>query len=359
TGFIHISHLLAASRECRLTTVFGPQHGIFGQTQDNMIEWEGYFDEKLHIPVYSLYGISRKPTREMLAGIDALIVDLQDAGARLYTYIWTVKLCMEACSEAGIPVWILDRPNPIGLLGFDGPVLKEEFFTFVGGAPLPLCHRMTMAEMALLVRALYLPGCDLNVIPMLNWHRSSLYNSTGLPWVLPSPNLPTLYSTMVYPGSVLIEGLNLSEGRGTTTPFELFGAPWMNASKVARELKSRNLPGCTFREHDYIPVFHKYHGRLCHGIQIHVTDPELYKPVETALNIFEAIIKLSEPGALQFNNPPYEYEEHLMPFDILSGDEKMRLALINGSSLKAETDRWKSETEEFYRIFREVSLYPE
>ena len=219
--FTHITDILSEIKDIRLSAIFGPQHGIFGQTQDNMIEWEGAMHPKYGIPVFSLYGQHRKPTPEMLDKTDALLIDLQDIGARLYTYIWTVKLCMEACAEQNIPDWVLDRPNPIGKLSADGPVLKEEYFTFVGGASIPLCHRMTIGEMALWIRDKYHPGCELNVIWMKGWHRSSLYSETGLPWVLPSPNMPSLQTALVYPGTVLAEALNLSEGRGTTIPFEL------------------------------------------------------------------------------------------------------------------------------------------
>lgn len=353
----HITEVISDSRECILSALFGPQHGIHGQTQDNMIEWEGYTDKHLKVPVYSLYGRNRRPTPGMLSGIDALVVDLQDAGARLYTYIWTVKECMQACSDAGIPVWILDRPNPVGLLDFDGPLLKNEFFTFVGGASIPLCHRMTLGEMALWVRNNHIPGCDLTIIRMDNWNRNSLYADTGLPWILPSPNLPRPESAIVYPGTVLMEATNLSEGRGTTIPFELFGAPWLDSVKLANELNSRKTGGCFFRKHDFIPTFHKYTGEYCEGIQIHVTDPAQYRPVETALHIFDAIMETTPGGSLKFNPPPYEYEEELMPFDILSGDDKMRLALLNRLAPAKLTEKWKEETTGFISEFNKMALY--
>ena len=358
-NFVHITDVINNSHDCTLSAVFGPQHGLHGQTQDNMIEWEGFRDERFGVPVYSLYGKTRKPTPGMLSNIDVLIVDLQDAGARLYTYIWTVKLCMEACSEAGIPVWILDRPNPIARLPFDGPILREEYFTFVGGASIPLCHRMTIGEMALWIKEKHLPRCELTIVKMDNWRRNSIYAETGLPWVLPSPNLPTPGSALVYPGTVLIEALNLSEGRGTTIPFELFGAPWIDSPLLIKELERRNLKGCAFRPHNYIPTFHKYAGETCNGVQIHVTDTNAYRPVETAYHIFDSIIETTPPGSLRFNPPPYEYEENLMPFDILSGDDAMRLALVNRVSPEEETERWKSGIEEFLRDFRQIALYQE
>jgi uncharacterized protein YbbC (DUF1343 family) len=357
--FEHISDIFFHRKDCKLTAIFGPQHGIHGQTQDNMIEWTSDTHPLFNIPLYSLYGEHRKPTPEMLDGIDILLIDLQDVGARLYTYIWTVKLCMEACSEAGIPVWILDRPNPIARLSYDGPVLKKEYFTFVGGASIPLCHRMTIGEMALWIKEKYYPGCDLNVVTMKNWKRASLFNETGLPWVLPSPNIPTLQTALVYPGTVLIEALNLSEGRGTTIPFELFGAPFIRTAELLRNLKSRHIEGCVFRSHDFIPTFHKFCGELCYGLQIHITEADLFRPVCVALEIFDAIIETTPPDSLKFKMPPYEYEYNLMPFDILSGDSLMRESLISRGSTRSEKERWETEIEIFRKEFRQSAIYSE
>ncbi len=355
--FEHITDIFYRSKECRLTAIFGPQHGVHGQTQDNMIEWDSLKHPVYGIPVYSLYGEHRKPSPEMLNNVEALIIDLQDVGARLYTYVWTVKLCMEACTETGIPVWILDRPNPIGALSFDGPLLKKEFFTFVGGASIPLCHRMTMGEMALWLREKYYPKCDLNIIWMKNWKRSMMFGDTGQPWVLPSPNMPTVQSAVVYPGTVLIEALNLSEARGTTIPFELFGAPYINSDKLKKSLDGRKIAGCAFRIHDFIPTFHKFAGELCHGIQIHVTDIRSFKPVETALEIFDAIIETSAEGSLKFKEPPYEYEYNLIPFDILSGDSGMRESLIKRTDTGIEKERWRGEIAEFRYEFSKTEAY--
>ena len=357
--FAHITDIFFQRDDCKLSAIFGPQHGIHGQTQDNMIEWRSQKHQVYNIPLYSLYGEHRKPSNEMLKNIDVLLIDLQDVGARLYTYIWTVKLCIEACSEAGIPVWVLDRPNPIGLLPFDGPVLKEEYFTFVGGASFPLCHRMTIGEMALWIKKKYYPKCDLSIVWMKNWKRSSLFSDTGLPWVLPSPNMPTLQTALVYPGTVLIEALNLSEGRGTTIPFELFGAPFIESDKLKKNLDSRRIEGCAFRIHNFIPTFHKFFGELCNGIQIHITDVRLFKPVVTALEIFDAIIETSAPDSLQFKLPPYEYENTLMPFDILSGDSGMRESLLKRENVRIEKERWAHEIEEFRNEFRRFAVYPE
>jgi uncharacterized protein YbbC (DUF1343 family) len=355
----HISEVFFSREDCRLTALFGPQHGVHGQTQDNMIEWTSTLHPEFGIPLFSLYGEHRKPGPEMLRNIDTLIIDIQDVGTRIYTYVWTMKLCIEACSEAGIPIWILDRPNPASVIDFDGPVLKDEYFTFVGGAAIPLCHRMTSGEIALWLKEKYYPGSDLHIVWMEGWHRRMQYHETGLPWVIPSPNMPTASTTIVYPGTVLIEALNMSEGRGTTIPFELFGAPFINSAKLKKNLQGRNLPGCAFRVHDFIPTFHKFSGQTCHGLQLHVTDIRIFRPVETALHIFDAVIETSDEGSLSFIPPPYEYEKKLMPFDILSGDSKMRECLISRSESQNETDRWKAETEIFKKEFRDLARYSE
>ena len=357
--FIHITEHFFKNKKCELKAIFGPQHGMFGQTQDNMIEWNGYMHPQYGIPVFSLYGEHRKPSPFMLKDIDSMIIDLQDVGARLYTYAWTIRLCMEACAEEGKTVWVLDRPNPIAAIGFDGPVLKKEFFTFVGGASIPMCHRMTLGEIALWLKAKYYENCDLRVVLMKNWNRSLMYNQTGLPWIIPSPNMPALTTAVVYPGTVLIEALNLSEGRGTTIPFELFGAPFIDSGKLKRNLDERKIPGCVFRVHNFIPTFNKFTGIFCDGIQIHVTDIKVFRPVATALEIFDAIIGTTSPGELKFKEPPYEYEYKLMPFDILSGDSGMRLTLQNRLSIAKEKERWVDETEIFRKEFSRIAAYPD
>lgn len=352
----HIIDFLAANNQIRISAIFGPQHGLSGETQDNMIEWEGYTHPVYDIPVYSLYGKFREPLPEMLTNIEAFIVDLQDIGARPYTYIWTMKHCMEVCGKLGIPVWILDRPNPVSKLGCDGPLLKRDFFTFVGEAEIPLCHSMTIGEIALWINNFESTGCDLNIVWMTGWERGMSFEQTGLPWVPPSPNMPSINTSVVYPGTVLTEALNLSEGRGTTTPFELFGAPELNSLSLLKNLNSRSLPGCRFRPHDYIPTFHKYSRKYCKGIFIHVIDQEIYKPVYTAVNIYEAI-KETTPAYLSFNDPPYEYENKLIPFDILIGDSSIRKVLENGGSIKTEQEKWLDEIESFRAELKQISYY--
>jgi uncharacterized protein YbbC (DUF1343 family) len=305
-----------------------------------MVEWEGSIDPVLKIPVYSLYGKVRKPTPAMLENLDALVFDIQDVGARPYTYIWTLKLCMEACSEQNIPIWVLDRPNPIGCVPIDGPMLSSEYFSFVGGAEIPLCHRLTMGEMALILKKKYYPSCDCNIVWMDGWWRDSFWPETGLPWVLPSPNMPAYDTAVVYPGMVLFEATNVSEGRGTTRPFELFGAPYLDFQAFKKELLSYELSGCIFRDHGFLPTFQKWQGQFCYGMQIHVTNPRVYYPVLTATAILAAIMKTSDGFA--FKNPPYEYEKVKVPFDILSGDIQLRQALVNKTPLKEISEFWKN-----------------
>lgn len=357
SAYTHIIDCLSKHPSCTLGAIFGPQHGLHGQTQDNMIEWEGSIDPVLGIPVYSLYGKVRKPTARMLDGLDALVFDIQDVGARPYTYIWTLKLCMEACAENKIPVWVLDRPNPVGCVPADGPMLSQDFFSFVGGAEIPLCHRLTMGEMACILQKRFFQSCELNVVWMDGWWRDSYWPETGLPWVLPSPNMPFYETAVVYPGMVLLEATNVSEGRGTTRPFELFGAPYINLPEFKKTLFSCELGGCTFREHGFIPTFQKWQGNYCYGMQIHVTNPRTYAPVLTTVAILSSIISTSSGFA--FKNPPYEYEQVKMPFDILAGDESLRVALENKVPLKDIVQSWKQSYEQYNQLFKDVCHYPE
>jgi uncharacterized protein YbbC (DUF1343 family) len=343
---------------CTLSALFGPQHGMHGQTQDNMVEWEGTVHPALKIPVYSLYGKSRKPSPESLSRIDALVIDLQDVGARPYTYIWTVKLCLDACEKARLPVWVLDRPNPVAAMPFDGPMLSKRYFSFVGGAEIPLCHRLTIAEMALLLKKQFSPSVDLHIVTMEGWWRNSLWHETGLPWVLPSPNMPCVETAAVYPGMVLLEATNMSEGRGTTRPFEIIGAPYFKTGDVLNEVKRFDLQGCVFREHDFVPTFQKWQGVYCRGIQVHVTEPRKYKPVFTTGALLHAVIRTSE-GEFAFKNPPYEYDSTHMPFDILSGDEMLRAILASGGDLVSLEETWKDARRGFFALSKEIAQYPE
>jgi uncharacterized protein YbbC (DUF1343 family) len=304
----------------RLSAFFGPQHGFLGQTQDNMIEWKGYEHPRLHIPVYSLYGEHREPTPEMLKGLDVVVVDLQDIGARYYTFIWTLYLCMRASERLGTAIVVFDRPNPINGVTTEGPVLNPSYKSFVGMHPIPIRHGRTIAELAKQFRDEAFPHCELSVLPMKNWSRAMWFDQTGLPWVMPSPNMPTLDTATVYAGTCLLEATNISEGRGTTRPFEIFGAPFIDPETLCNELNALRLPGVYFRENYFQPTFHKFAGELCGGAQIHVTERNAFHPFQTGLEIVRLTRRLY-PHQFAWKQPPYEYETKKLPIEILLGGQ--------------------------------------
>jgi uncharacterized protein YbbC (DUF1343 family) len=302
----------------RLAALFGPQHGFLGQTQDNMVEWKSYQHPRLHIPVYSLYGEQRKPTPEMLEDLDVLLVDLQDVGARYYTFIWTLYLCMRACEKADVALVVLDRPNPITGVITEGPVLDPNYKSFVGLHPIQVRHGKTIGELAQQFRDEAFPDCQLSVLPMKNWERAIWFDQTGLPWVMPSPNMPALDTAIVYPGMCLLEGTNISEGRGTTRPFEIFGAPFIDAEAFCRDLNDLKLSGVFFRETYFQPTFHKFAGELCGGAQLHIVDREKLRPFLTGIEIIKCIRK-NYLKQFQWKQPPYEYEWKKLPIEVLIG----------------------------------------
>jgi uncharacterized protein YbbC (DUF1343 family) len=301
-----------------LSAFFGPQHGFLGQTQDNMVEWKGYEHPRLHIAVHSLYGEHREPTAEMLKDLDVLLVDLQDIGARYYTFIWTMYLCMRACEKARMEIVVLDRPNPINGMTTEGPLLDPNYKSFVGLHPIRVRHGKTIGELAQQFRDEAFPECRLSILPMKNWERRMWFDQTGLPWVMPSPNMPTLNTATVYPGMCLLEGTNISEGRGTTRPFEIFGAPFIQGEALCRELNALRLPGVFFRENYFQPTFHKFSGELCGGAQLHVTDRNALHPFQTGVEIIRALRRLY-PDQFAWKQPPYEYEWKRLPIEILIG----------------------------------------
>ncbi|MCB1234642.1 MAG: DUF1343 domain-containing protein [Verrucomicrobiae bacterium] len=301
-----------------LGAFFGPQHGFDSTTQDNMVEWEGFRHPRLGIPVFSLYGEHREPTATMLSHVDALFVDLVDVGARYYTFIWTLLLAMRACERVGLPVIVADRPNPINGLATEGPPQRADYLSFVGLRPLPNRHGKTIGELAVKFRHELFPECRLTVLPMEGWDRAMWHDDTGLPWVMPSPNMPTLDTATVYPGMCLLEGTNLSEARGTTRPFELFGAPWIDGHDFSRKLNALGLPGVHFREAAFEPMFQKHAGRICRGAQMHVNDREAFLPWLTAVELLK-LARAEYPDDFAWKQPPYEYELEKLPIEILLG----------------------------------------
>jgi uncharacterized protein YbbC (DUF1343 family) len=285
----------------------------------------------------------------MLDGLDALVIDLQDVGTRIYTYIYTMANCLRAATRQGLPVVVCDRPNPIGGLDVEGPVLAPGFESFVGQFPIPMRHGMTIGELARLFNESFGIGAKLEVVAMQGWSRSSYFEATALPWVLPSPNLPTLESAVVYPGTVLVEGTNLSEGRGTTKPFELVGAPGVDPERFSAALNRRGLPGVHFRPALFEPTFHKHAQTPCGGCQIHVTDRQAFRPVLTGLTVIEAFAH--EPSAgFAWRDPPYEYEYSRPPIDILAGSDALRQAIDRGATAADIAASWAADVEAFSRL---------
>jgi len=355
--FEHASDICLRSRRFVVKAFFGPQHGVQGETQDNMVEWEGFQDEKTGLPVYSLYGKTRKPGPSMLKDLDAIVVDLQDAGARYYTFIWTLSLIMEACRDLMKVVVVLDRPNPIGGHIFEGPVLVPKYKSFVGLHKLPVRHGMTIGEIAIYLKDLFYQDLDLHIIPLEGWKREMWFDDTGLPWVLPSPNMPTVDTATVYPGMCLLEGTNLSEGRGTTRPFEIFGAPFINPEVLIKKLSAIRLPGLVFRPMHFLPTFQKFSGEVCGGAQIHVVDREIYKPFKTAVAVIKTVYELY-PGDFSWKKPPYEYEEVLPPIDILAGTDRLRKDIEDCVNLGDMESWWEAKARAFdKKIRRRYLLY--
>lgn len=340
----------------RIETLFGPQHGARGEKQDNMIESAHYLDPVTGRQVHSLYGEVRKPTPEMLDGLDALLYDLQDVGVRVYTFIWTMALAMEACAEAGVRFVVLDRPNPIGGLRREGPVLRPGFESFVGLHPIPLRHGLTCGELARWLKEEREIGCDLEVISCEGWHRWMSWGDTGLPWVMPSPNLPTPDSCDVYPGMVLLEGTNLSEGRGTTRPFELFGAPYLYPEDLSERLGSNWAPGGFLRPCHFEPTFQKHAGLVCGGGQLHVSNRDTFEPVRAAVAIMKASRELA-PNDFAWRPPPYEYEEVLDPIDILWGHDGLRKGIDASATVDEIFEGVDSELARFTESVKPFLLY--
>ncbi len=321
-----------------------------------MIEWEGFRDKQTGLPVYSLYGKTREPLREMMEGIDCLVIDLPDVGARYYTFVWTLALCLRACKKYGKACVVLDRPNPINGVAMEGPVLDPRFSSFVGLYPLPIRHGMTMGEIALYLNREFNIECDLTVVPLEGWRREMWFDETSLPWVMPSPNMPTLDTAIVYPGMCLLEGTTISEGRGTTRPFEIFGKPGVDPDELVKRLTGEDLPGVRFRPLYFQPTFQKYQGELCGGAQIHVTDRNRFLPVLTGVAVIRTMYHMY-PESFFWKQPPYEYEEEKLPIDILAGTDELRSQIEHGCSLEEIARSWQKKLDLFREARKPYLLY--
>jgi uncharacterized protein YbbC (DUF1343 family) len=351
----HAATLLRDARGVRLVRLFAPEHGLWGAAQDHA-PIANARDPVTGLPVTSLYGAKREPTPAMLAGLDALIVDLQDIGSRYYTFQWTLALAMRACARAGVAVVVLDRPNPLGGAIVEGNLPDPAFASFVGLYPLPARPGLTLGEVAAWLARAHGLRPRLSVVGMRGWRRAMLWEDTGVPWVAPSPNMPTPDTARVYPGGCLIEGTNLSEGRGTTRPFEWVGAPYLDAHAYAAALEALGLPGVVFRPARFTPTFHKWTGRVCGGVQLHVDDRTTFKPFLTGLALI-AVARRLAPRAFAWKRPPYEFERRRWPIDILLGTDRIRRALKRGWPLRQIEREWATDLARWRRQREAVLAY--
>jgi len=355
-GFFHIVDRLAAAGDVELAAIFGPQHGFRSDVQDNMIETPHRDDPSRRVPIYSLYSETREPTAEMLKGLDVLVIDLQDIGARIYTYIYTMANCLRACGRHGVPVIVCDRPNPINGIDVEGQTLVAGYESFVGLFPIPMRHGMTIGELAGFFNRTFNLGASVEVVRMEGWQREMFADAMDLPWVMPSPNMPTLDTAVVYPGTVLFEGTMLSEGRGTTRPFELVGAPWIEGERFAREMNALSLPGAHFRPAVFEPTFQKHARTSCGGCQIHVTDRRAFRPVLTGAALI-AMFRRQNPDKFAWRQPPYEYEHEKLPIDILAGSSTLRQQIEEGVAPQVIADSWRDDEAAFRRARQSFLLY--
>ena len=352
----HARDLIEKRFPGRLKALYAPQHGFFAEKQDNMVESKDTVDPGLGLPVFSLYGHTRVPDRRMFDPIDILLIDLQDVGTRVYTFIYTMSYCLEAGRKYGRKIVVFDRPNPINGVAVEGNCLDPAFASFVGRYPIPMRHGLTIGELAGMFNDAYDIGCDLEVVPLLNWKRTLHFKETHLPWVAPSPNLPTPDAAGVYPGQVLWEGTNVSEGRGTTLPFEIFGAPFINASELLEEITKQPIHGAVLRPVSFEPTAGKWQGEHCNGFQIHMTDAARYHPFETSLGILRAVMRLY-PDDFKWKKPPYEYEFEKLPIDLITGDRRIRDGLEKNDTIEALRSQWQPGLDGYIHKSRSFHLY--
>ena len=345
-NFSHSKKVISEVLPGHLKALFGPQHGHGGEDQDNMIETGHSFDRKLNIPVYSLYSDRREPLEEMLDLIDILLVDLQDVGTRVYTFASTMLNCMKAVKKAGKRIVILDRPNPLGGIVTEGNLLRPDLFSFVGPCAIPMRHGLTLGEMALMFDDIFKLGTNPDIIPMTGWSRRMLWHDTGLRWIMPSPNMPVPETAYVYPGQVIWEGTNLSEGRGTCRPFEIFGAPYLDTILIRERLAPESIEGCLLQDITFRPTFNKWTGRICRGFMIHIIDHDVFRPYLTSISLLNAVIETHKKD-FQWKDPPYEYEFKRMPIDLILGDREMRKAIETGTDICKINRGWVSENRDY------------
>jgi uncharacterized protein YbbC (DUF1343 family) len=355
SSFRFILDLFMAEKSWQVTALWGPEHGLRAELQDQ--DWsETYQDAKTGLPVYSLYGQHLKPTAAMMQDVDAVVFDIQDVGSRYYTFIYTLSYVMEACLEHGKEVVVLDRPNPINGIDVEGPILEPGYESFVGRFPMPIRHGMTVGELAVYFHDELHINPRMEIIQIAGWNRDSFFDESGLPWVMPSPNMPTLDAAIVYPGMCLFEGTNVSEGRGTTRPFEIVGAPWIDPEKLCSAMQAFHLPGVYFRPLYFQPTFNKFQKLLCGGSQMHVTDRKSFRPVKTALCLLFVLLR-DHRNEFRWKDPPYEFVTDRLPIDILWGNSWIRQDLENGVPPDEIERKWQGGLSVFLKAREKYLLY--
>ena len=354
--YIHSRDLIAAAYPGQLTCLFSPQHGFMAEKQDNMVESGHGVDRQVDIPLFSLYGDERQPTPAMLELFDVLLVDLFDVGTRVYTFMSTLALSLQEAAKYNKRVVVLDRPNPIGGDLMEGNIIADDCRSFVGLYPLPMRHGMTIGELALFINAHLETPAELTIVPMTGWSREMNYPDTKLPWVYPSPNMPTFQTAAVYPGQVIWEGTNISEGRGTSLPFELCGAPFIDPQEVLQYIENIPLPGCHLRPVGFEPTSNKWQGRVCYGFQIHITNINKYRPYRTSLALLQAFSNIYS-AEFTMQKPPYEYEYERQPLDLILGDIAIRKAIMAGENLLEIENSWQKGLQEFSKLRENYLLY--
>ncbi|MFO7886272.1 MAG: DUF1343 domain-containing protein [Desulfobacteraceae bacterium] len=355
TKYNHAFDIIQKIYPGQIKALFSPQHGFYAEKQDNMIESDHFVKPGSGIPVFSLYSSTRFPLKKMFDLIDVLIIDIQDVGTRVYTFIYTISYCMEAAKKYGKKIIILDRPNPLGGARIEGNVLEKEYASFVGRFPIPMRHGLTAGEISHLFNVYFNIGCDLQIIPMKNWERNMLFKDTLLPYVPPSPNLPTEASVFVYPGQVIFEGTNISEGRGTALPFEQFGAPFFKTDLILNAVKNK-IKGAVLRPVCFQPTSGKWQNKTCQGFHIHITDPLLFAPYKTSLLLLQQIIKYHKEN-FQWKQPPYEYEYKKKPIDLILGSKSLRKKLANLKDINAIEASWQASLCEFKETSKRFYIY--
>jgi uncharacterized protein YbbC (DUF1343 family) len=346
--------ILEKSSKIALKSVFAPEHGFNCALQDQVNVRDSR--HRRSVKVHSMYGRNLKPTRQALRKIDAVVIDLPDIGTRYYTFLWSAMLMLQETAQLHKKVFVLDRPNPLSGSVVQGPVIDPGFESFVGLYSVPIRHGMTIGELCSMFNQEHDLGADITIVKMSGWHRRMFTPDAGVAWTVPSPNMPSFSTALVYPGMCLLEGTNVSEGRGTTRPFEIFGAPWIEPYALADALNRNRMPGVAFRPTYFMPTFHKYRGRLCGGIQIHVTNRMRFSPVLAGLQIVRTIRKMFT-RQFQWRQPPYEFEKTRMPFDILIGNSWVRKAIEQNTPVSKIEMRWNPALNRYKKMRKKYLLY--